>query len=151
MAEQEELLKLCALLEEKERIIEKQTSKIEKQEKLIEKQRIQIDNMIQALLHARKKIFGASSEKSQLDGQLNLFESVQEPAEELFKEQKKITVKSYERSPRKPGVREEMLAGIPKRLKSLSNHKRIVQSVEEPYGSLGKKSFAQKWNSFQQN
>lgn len=152
MAEQEELLKLRALLEEKERIIEKQTSKIEKQEKLIEKQRIQIDNMIQALLHARKKIFGASSEKSQLDGQLNLFESVQELAEELFKEQKKITVKSYERSPRKPGVREEMLAGIPKRLKSmLSIHKRIVQSVEEPYGSLGKKSFAQKWNSFQQN
>lgn len=114
MTEQEELLKLRALLEEKELIIEKQTSKIESQEKLIEKQRIQIDNMIQALLHARKKIFGSSSEKTSMDGQMNLFDSVQELASELFKEQKKIAVKSYEKSPRKPGVREEMLAGLPK-------------------------------------
>lgn len=121
MTEQEELLKLRALLEQKEaelknkdRLIEKQTARIETQEKLIEKQRIQIDNMIQALLHARKKMFGASSEKSQMDGQMNLFDSVQALASELWGEQKKITVKSHEKAPRKPGVREEMLSGLPK-------------------------------------
>ncbi|SFR78019.1 hypothetical protein [Anaeromicropila populeti] len=61
MTEQEELLKMRALLAEKEQVIEEQ-------KKRIEKQRIQIDNMIQALLHARKKIFGASFEKTQTDG-----------------------------------------------------------------------------------
>lgn len=123
MSEQEELLQLRALLLEKEAelrnkdlLIERQTTKIDKQEKLIEKQRIQIENMIQALLHARKKIFGSSSEKTQTDGQLSLFDSVQELAQELFKEQKKITVKSHEKTPRKSGVREEMLAGLPKEI-----------------------------------
>ena len=114
MTEMEELQKLQALLEEKDLLIEKQSAKIESQEKLIEKQRVQIDNMIQALLHARKKIFGASSEKGQMDGQMSLFDSVQELASELFREQKEITVKSYEKAPRKPGVREEMLSGLPK-------------------------------------
>lgn len=116
MTEQEELLKLRALLEEKEQLILRQTTKIEKQEKLIEKQRIQIDNMIQALLHARKKLFGASSERTQVDGQMSLFDSAQELASELFKEQQKIKVKSHEKAPRKPGVREEMLEGIPKEI-----------------------------------
>jgi transposase len=114
MNEQEEILKLRALLAEKERIIEKQTTELNKKDQLLEKQRIQIDNMIQALLHARKKIFGASSEKSQMDGQMNLFDSVQKLAQELFNEQKKITVKSHEKTPRKPGVREEMLSSLPK-------------------------------------
>ena len=54
MTEREELLKLRALLAEKERIIEEKNQ-------LIEKQKVQIDNMTQALLHARKKRFGASS------------------------------------------------------------------------------------------
>lgn len=55
MTEQEELQMLRALVErqkqelkDKERIIEERDSKIRKQN-------IQIDNMIQALLHARKK------------------------------------------------------------------------------------------------
>jgi len=121
MTEREELQKLRALLAEKERIIEKNSIEIEKrdqkiieQEKLIEKQKIQIEHMIQALLHARKKIFGASTEHTPKDGQFNLFESVQALAEELLKEQKKITVKSHEKTPRQPGVREEMLAGLTK-------------------------------------
>ena len=121
MTEQEELLMLRALLAQKETELKLKDSKIENQKKLIdnqektiEKQRIQIDNMIQALLHARKKIFGSSSEKTQVDGQMSIFDSVQELASELFKEQKKITVKSHEKSPRKPGVREEMLSGLHK-------------------------------------
>lgn len=116
MTEQEEILKMRALLAEKERMIEKQATELNKKDQLIEKQRIQIDNMIQALLHARKKIFGSSSEKTQMDGQLSLFDSVQELAQELFKEQKKITVKNYEKTPRKSGVREERLARLPKEI-----------------------------------
>ncbi len=78
-------------LAEKDEIIEKQNSQLEKQ-------RIQIENMIQALLHARKKLFGSSTEATkQIEGQLFLFEEVQRLAEELGVEQKKITVKQLRR------------------------------------------------------
>nr|WP_314464740.1 hypothetical protein [uncultured Clostridium sp.] len=43
----------------------------------IEKQRIQIENIIKALLDARKKQFGPSSEITMV-GQMHLFESTQE-------------------------------------------------------------------------
>lgn len=69
--------------------------------------------MIQALLHARKKLFGPSTEITQVDGQLSLFESVQELAEQLNLSKEKIAVNSYTRTPRQPGVRKEMLAGLP--------------------------------------
>lgn len=73
--------------------------------------------MIQALLHARKKIFGPSTEVSrQVDGQLSLFESVQELAEQLNLSKSKITVKPYKRTARQPGVRAEMLAGLPEEI-----------------------------------
>ncbi len=37
-------------------------------------------------------------------------------AEELVVEQKKITVRPYTRTQRKPGIRAEMLAGLPKEI-----------------------------------
>lgn len=122
MTEHEELLMLRALAEkqkeelaEKDRMIAGQSTLIEKQNTTIEKQRIQIENMIQALLHARKKLFGPSSESSkQVDGQMNLFETTQELAKELFKEQRKITIPSHTRTARQPGVRAEMLSSLPK-------------------------------------
>lgn len=122
MTEQEELLMLRALAEKqkaelaaKDKTIEGQKVQIENQKAQIEKQRIQIENMVQALLHARKKLFGPSSEvTSQVEGQMNLFESTLELAKELFKEQKKITVPPYSRVARQPGVRAEMLAELPK-------------------------------------
>ena len=138
MTEHEELLKLRALvekqatelaaknqiieaqnsqIEEKDFQIEKQNATIEKQNARIEKQNIQIENMIQALLHARKKLFGPSTEcTKQTDGQLSLFDTAQALAIELGNEQKKITVKTHNRVARKPGVREEMLAGLPKEI-----------------------------------
>ena len=106
MTEHEELLKLRALAE-------KQQKEIKAKDKIIQKQNIQIENMIQALLHARKKLFGPSTEVSQMEGQLSLFTSMQDLAGGLFKEKKEITVPSYTRTARKPGVREEMLAGLP--------------------------------------
>jgi transposase len=47
---------------------------------------------------------------------MNLFETTLELAKELFKEQKKITAPSHTRTARQPGVRVEMLAGLPKEI-----------------------------------
>lgn len=128
MGQQDELLRLRRLVEKqqeelaaKDRVIEKQNiriqaqdAQIEKQNAQIEKQGIQIENMIQALLHARKKLFGPSTEaRKQVEGQLFLFEEAQKLAEQLDVEQKKITARPYTRTARKPGVRAEMLAGLP--------------------------------------
>lgn len=129
MTEHEELLMLRSIAEKlKEELaakdetiegqkfqIENQKTQIENQRIHIEKQKIQIENMVQALLHARKSLFGVSSEVTSR-GQMSLFETTQELAKELFKEQKKITVPRYERTARQPGVRAEMLAGLPKEI-----------------------------------
>ena len=119
MTELEELQQLRVLVEkqklelEKQQVkIEKQQEELEKKDELLRKKDIQIENMIQALLHAKKKLFGRSSEVT--EGQLCLFETNQELAKQLSVEQKKVAVKSYKRTPRQPGIREELLAGIPK-------------------------------------
>ncbi len=119
MTESQELQRLRALVEkqklelEKQQVkIEKQQEELEKKDEIIRKKEIQIENMIQALLHARKKLFGRSSEVT--EGQLCLFETNQEVAKQLSVEQKKVTITSHERTPRQPGIREELLAGIPK-------------------------------------
>ena len=84
MTEHEELLMLRALAAKQAQELENKNKIIEKQDAKIRKQNIQIDNMIQALLHARKKLFGPSTEVSkQVDGQMSLFDSNQELAEQL--------------------------------------------------------------------
>ena len=113
MTEHEELLMLRALAAKQAQEPEASRRIIAERDEKIRKQNIQIDNMIQALLHARKKLFGPSTETTQMDGQLSLFESVQELAEQLNLSKEKITVKPYTRVSRKPGVRQEMLAGLP--------------------------------------
>ena len=113
MTEHEELLMLRALAAKQAQELEASKKIIQKRDEKIRRQNIQIDNMIQALLHARKKLFGLSTEVTQMDGQLSLFESVQELAEQLNLSKEKITVKPYTRTPRQPGVRQEMLAGLP--------------------------------------
>ena len=101
MTEHEELLMLRQL--------------VQKQQLEIEKLNTQVENMLQALLHARKKIFGASSEATApIQGQQNLFGTTQELAKELLTQQKEITVGSHKRKPRQPGVRAEMLDLLPK-------------------------------------
>lgn len=113
MTEHEELLMLRVLAAKQAQELEASKRIIAERDEKIRKQNIQIDNMIQALLHARKKLFGPSTEVTQTDGQLSLFESVQELAEQLNLSKEKITVKPYTRTARKPGVRKEMLAGFP--------------------------------------
>lgn len=112
MTEHEELLMLRKQLENAEALLAEK-------EELIRKKDIQIENLTQALLHTRKKMFGASSEMSTpIDGQLCLFEDTGELAKKLLESQKKIavSVKEYKRTPRKPGVRKEMLAELPKEI-----------------------------------
>lgn len=113
MTEREELLMLRALAEKQQQELAEKDQTIEAQKAQIEKQKIQIENMIQALLHARKKMFGPSTEVTHdLNGQLSLFDTAQKLAEDLQTEQKKITVPAYTRTPRQPGVRAEMLSGL---------------------------------------
>lgn len=108
MTEQEELLMLRQL-------VQQQKEELEKKDEIIRKQQIQIESMMQALLHARKKIFGPSSEAKQKEvDQMEIFPETEELAKRLFKEQEKITVRAHKRTPRKPGVREEMLAKLPR-------------------------------------
>ena len=89
MTEHEELLMLReqlktkeALLEEKGNLILQKDEIITQKDELIRKKDIQIENLTQALLHARKKMFGASTEASaHIEGQLCLFEDVEKLAE----------------------------------------------------------------------
>lgn len=117
MTEYEELLMLRKLVEIQKIEIAEKEKDILKKEQVIEKLNIQVENMLQALLHARKKLFGTSSEATKLiEGQQSLFETTGELAQELLSAQKKITIAPYTRKPRQPGIREEMLELLPKEI-----------------------------------
>jgi len=112
MTEHEELLMLRALVDKQKAELAKKDQLIEKQNVKIQKQNIQIENMIQALLHTRKKIFGASTEAVS-ENQISLFNETQALATELLKQEKNITIATHQRTARKIGVRAEMLAALP--------------------------------------
>lgn len=78
----------------------------------IERQRFQIENLTQALLHVRKKMYGPSSEATQITGQLNLFPEQEQLLQELAKQQKEVTVPEHTRKVRQAGVRAEMLSSL---------------------------------------
>ncbi len=110
MTEHEELLMLREL-------VKKQQIELEDNKNTIDRLSIQVENMLQALLHARKKLFGASTETTAaISGQQNFFETTSELAKELLAEQKKVTIAPYTRKPRQPGVRAEMLDALPKEI-----------------------------------
>ena len=105
MTEYEELLLLRKVVEDQKKIIADQKEQIEKQ-------CIQIENLTQAVLHARKKIYGASTEATQIEGQMSLFEE-EELLNSLIENQKEIIITEHKRKARQPGVRAEMIAGLP--------------------------------------
>ena len=110
MTEQDEIRRLKEL-------IAKQQLQLAEKDEIIRKQNIRIENMTQALLHAKKKIFGRSSEMTApMKGQMFLFESTAELAKKLLHEQHAVTVPAHKRKivPRKAGIREEMLSVLPK-------------------------------------
>lgn len=55
MTEQEELIVLRALVEKQKQEIAHQQKEIEKKDETIRRQNIQIEGMLQALLHAKKQ------------------------------------------------------------------------------------------------
>lgn len=131
MTEHEELLMLRKLVEKQQQelvkknqdILKKDQDILKKDQDILRKDQtigrlnIQVENMLQALLHARKKLFGASSETTAaIAGQQNLFETTSELAKELLAEQKKVTIAPYTRKPRQPGIRAEMLDALPKEI-----------------------------------
>lgn len=121
MTEAEEIKMLKKQLAEKdkkisdnEKLLAEKDRKLMEQEEKIRRQEIQIENMTQALLHARKKMFGSHTETADTEGQISLFPDLEGLAGALVSEQKKITVPEHKRTPRKEGVRKEMLAALPK-------------------------------------
>ena len=74
MTEQEEIQKLRELIAKQQLQLKNQEELLAQKDEVIRKQNIRIENMTQALLHAKKKIFGRSSEMTvPLKGQMFLF------------------------------------------------------------------------------
>lgn len=94
------------------RLVQEQEQKIEHQSHQLRQQQIQIENLTQALLHARKKLFGPSTEVTQTEGQMSLFEQ-EELLHSLRQGQEEIVITEHKRKARQPGVRAEMIAALP--------------------------------------
>ena len=117
MTEQDEIRRLKELIAKQQLQLKNQEELLAQKDEVIRKQNIRIENMTQALLHAKKKIFGRSSEvTAPMKGQMFLFESTAELAKKLLQEQHEVTVPAHKRKivPRKAGIREEMLSVLPK-------------------------------------
>ena len=80
MTEKEELQMLRELVKKQKLQLSEKDNMLSEKDEVIRRQQIQIENMTQALLHARKKMFGRSSEVSTEYEQLSLFEETAELA-----------------------------------------------------------------------
>ena len=78
MTEKEELQMLRDLVKKQKLQLTEKDSMLREKDEIIRRQQIQIENMTQALLHARIKMFGKSSEVSTGYEQLCLFEETTE-------------------------------------------------------------------------
>lgn len=94
------------------RLVQEQEQKIEHQSQQLRQQQTQIENLTQALLHARKKLFGPSTEVTQVEGQMSLF-GQEELLHSLRQGQEEIVITEHKRKARQPGVRAEMIAALP--------------------------------------
>ena len=99
MTEQDEIRKLRELIAKQQLQLKNQEELLAQKDEVIQKQNIRIENMTQALLHAKKKIFGRSSEvTAPMKGQMFLFESTAELAKKLLQEQHAVTVPAHKLS-----------------------------------------------------
>ena len=88
---------------------------VKHQKKTIDKLEYQVENLTQAILHMKKKQFGSSSEKTpQSEGQISIFNEAEMESNSKAPEPTVQNVSSYKRTPRQPGVREEMIKDIPR-------------------------------------
>ncbi len=143
MTEQDEIRRLKEL-------IAKQQLQLAEKDEIIRKQNIRIENMTQALLHAKKKIFGRSSEMTApMKGQMFLFESTAELAKKLLQEQHAVTVPAHKRKivPRKAGIREEMLSVLPKEYEEyVIDDKEVCSVCGSDLTNVGKQ-YVLRWSS----
>jgi transposase/uncharacterized coiled-coil protein SlyX len=88
---------------------------VKEQKQIISKLESQVENLTQAILHMQKKQFGSSSEKTpQTEEQLSFFNEAEVESNSNAVEPTPQTIASYQRTPRQPGVREEMIKDLPK-------------------------------------
>ena len=57
--------------------------KVKEQENQINKLNNQVENLTQAILHFNKKMFGSSSEKTPVDGQISFFNEAEKLSDDL--------------------------------------------------------------------
>ena len=90
--------------------------KVKEQESQIKKLNNQVENLTQAILHTNKKIYGSSSEKTPVDGQVSFFNEAEQLSDSSAEEPKpeNVRVSSYKRTPRKPGSKEESIKDLPR-------------------------------------
>ena len=101
--------------EEMQAEIEKLKQLIAQKDEVIQKQSVQIENMMQALLHARKERFGAKSEAS-VPGQMSLFsDAEQEKLAKALEEQKQELAVPNKKSSvaKRSGVSRAKLESLP--------------------------------------
>ena len=90
--------------------------KVKEQENQINKLNNQVENLTQAILHCNKKMFGSSSEKTPVDGQISFFNEAEKLSDSCAEEPtaENIKVSSYKRTPRKPGSKESVIKDLPR-------------------------------------
>lgn len=90
--------------------------KVKEQEEKIEKLNSQVENLTQAVLHKNKKLFGASTEKTPVEGQISLFNEAEDLADSAAIEPTpdNIIVSTHKRIPRKKGSKEAVIKDLPR-------------------------------------
>ena len=90
--------------------------KVKEQEERIEKLNSQVENLTQAMLHKNKKLFGTSTEKTPIEGQISLFNEAEDSADSgaIEPTPDNIIVSTYKRTPRKKGSKEAVIKDLPR-------------------------------------
>lgn len=89
---------------------------VKEQKQQIDSLQVKVENLTQAVLHAQKKMFGSSSEKTQMEGQVSLFNEAEDEADSGAEEPtpQSIIVSVHKRVPRKLGSKEEVIKDLPR-------------------------------------
>ena len=89
---------------------------VKDQEEKIENLNSQVENLTQAILHKNKKLFGASSEKTPIEGQISLFNEAEDSADSgaIEPTPENVIISTYKRTPRKKGSKEALIKDLPR-------------------------------------
>ena len=98
-------------LDQKDLRIKELENENKKLQEKVNKLEHNVELLTQAVLHASKQRFGASSEKTpKIDGQCSLFGEI---IDEISDETKVINIKEHKRPVRKKGDREKLIKALP--------------------------------------